>query len=71
MPSEQPELPVPKSASEMLGHLIGLRFAITELLEELAIDVIAENPRTVFMALKGLESQAAEVVRIAKGEITG
>ena len=54
----------------MLGHLIGLRFAITELLEELAIDVIAENPRTVFMALKGLEAQAGEVVRIAKGEIS-
>ena len=67
MPSEQP---VPKSASEMLGHLIGLRFAITELLGELTIDVIAQNPRTVFMALKGLEFQAAKLVRIAKNEIT-
>ena len=71
MPSEQPEQLLPKSASEMLGHLIGLRFAITELLGELAIDVIAQNPRTVFMAIKGLEAQATEVVRIAKGEITG
>ena len=70
MPSEQPESETPvKSAFDMYWHLIGLRFAITELLSELAVDTIQENPRTVLMALKGLEAQAAELVRVAKGEI--
>lgn len=58
-----------KTASDMFGHLICLQVAITELLHELAVDTIEENPRTVLMALKGLEAQAIELVRITKGEI--
>ena len=71
MPSEQPEIETTKqkTAHDMFGLLIGLRFAITELLGELAVDTIQENPRTVLMALKGLEAQAIELVGIAKGEI--
>jgi hypothetical protein len=70
MPSEQPELEAPKkTAHDMFGHLIGLRFAITELLSELAVDTIQEHPRTVLMALAGLEARAVQLVAIAKGEI--
>ncbi len=71
VPSEQPEVETPKqkTAHDMFGHLIGLQVAITELLYELAVDTIEENPRTVLMALKGLEAQAIELVGIAKGEI--
>ena len=59
----------PKTAHDMFGHLIGLQFAITELLSELAVDTIQEHPRTVLMALRGLEARAVELVAIAKGEI--
>ena len=70
MPSEQPELEAPKkTAHDMYGHLIGLRFAITEILNEATVDMIQENPRTVLMALRGLEAQAKELVAVAKGEI--
>jgi len=65
---QQIEIPV-RSAHDMFGHLIGLRFSISELLAELAVDTIQENPRTVLMALKGLEAQAAELVQVAKREI--
>lgn len=58
----------PKTAHDMFGHLIGLQFAITELLSELAVDTIQEHPRTVLLALRGLEARAAELVAIAKGE---
>lgn len=59
----------PKTAHDMFGHLIGLRFAITELLNEATVDMIQEHPRTVLMALRGLEAKAVELVAIAKGEI--
>lgn len=59
----------PKTAHDMFGHLIGLQFAISELLSELAVDTIQQHPRVVLMALRGLEARAAKVVAIAKGEI--
>ena len=71
MPSEQPEVDTPKkkTAHDMFGYLVGLRFEITEFLSELNVDTIQDNPRTVLMALRGLEAHAIELVEIAKNEI--
>lgn len=60
---------VEKSSMDMFGLLVGLQFSITELLEELSVDTIQENPRTVLLAIKGLECEAKQLVRKARDEM--
>ena len=56
-------------SSETFCKIVGLQLAISELIAELSIDTIEQNPRTVFMALRGLQSQGADLVMIAKNEL--
>lgn len=67
--AEQTEDIPKRTAHDMFGHLIGLKLAITEVVEELTVDGIQGHPRTVLMALRGLEARADELVNVAKYEI--
>jgi len=45
----------------VMPQIIGLKFAIQELLSELAVDTIQEQPRTVLLALRGLLTQVEDI----------
>lgn len=55
-----------KPSLELYPSLLGLKFAMIELLGELAVDSIAEHPRLVLMAMRGLQAKIDELVEMAK-----
>ena len=53
-------------AQKYFGEAIGLQFAITELRNEITVDVCQECPRLVTLALDGLQAQVDELVKAMK-----
>jgi hypothetical protein len=58
------------SAQDWYAAVIGLQFAIAELSEELYVDMLQENPRTVLMALRGLKEKADQLVEQMRHDMT-
>ena len=56
-------------AQKYFGEAIGLQFAITELRNEITVDVCQECPRLVTLALDGLQAQVDELVKSDEGSM--
>jgi hypothetical protein len=58
------------TAQDYFGHAIALQFSITELRQEITVDVCQENPRLVCMAIAGLQARADELIDGMKAAMT-
>lgn len=56
-------------AQDYFGHAIDLQFAITELRNEITVDVCQECPRLVTLALDGLQTKADQLVEQMRAAI--
>ena len=57
------------STQDWFGRAVGLHLAIAELVSELTVDVIQDNPRLVMLAIAGLQAKANELVEAMKSSM--
>ena len=54
------------SAQDWFGHMIGLWGTIADFRNELTVDRIEQNPRTIMLAIEAIEARAKDLVEAMK-----
>jgi hypothetical protein len=57
------------SPQDWFGAIIGLEVTLAELHEELTVDVITQNPRTIMLAVGGLRRKVSDIIDRMKSEM--
>ena len=57
------------SPQDWFGHMIGLWATIADFRNELTVDRIEQNPRTIILAIEAIEGRAKDVVEAMKNNM--